>query len=403
MGLHYRPGRPDAVGSYPAVTAVHAPGREKGGLLFATIGDGYVSLDGAKEARHAVAGQLGASRVNRVENTAEGALVFGGYDDLNPWQFREGGWREADLTPPFKPATADGPEAAVEGPDNAWRENTVLVGPRGSVYTVSATGWSPGTRTTARWHDGKPQVLGREQSSQVAQATFVTPDGELWSAWYGDLRRLIEGRWRDVARLPGADPKGPQVEQVGENQFQIVGRGLEIGWGLKTVGTAGPPWVLLDGREGHLLRLAYGAGVKDPALTLLGVSEGGKELPVRDALPWSDGVLLLATDAGLRTYRPDTGLVARAELPEPLRAVRVLARDGSGRLWLAGDGLWLVEPGGKALHDLAPLASIGHGPVERTRPRPRPRYRRHRRTRRPGGRVREGRSLTQSGLRRRTS
>ena len=56
--------------------AIHPPRHKGEGYLFATVGDGYVSLDGAKAAAHSIPGQLGASGVHEIKNTSEGNFLL---------------------------------------------------------------------------------------------------------------------------------------------------------------------------------------------------------------------------------------------------------------------------------------------------------------------------------------
>jgi hypothetical protein len=76
LDIAYRWGRPDAPGSYPSVCAVHLPPQNGGAYLFATVGDGYVSLDEAKAGEEVtsrgIKGQIGASMVSEIKNTSEG-------------------------------------------------------------------------------------------------------------------------------------------------------------------------------------------------------------------------------------------------------------------------------------------------------------------------------------------
>jgi ligand-binding sensor domain-containing protein len=69
--------------------------------------------------------------------------------------------------------------------------------------------------------------------------------------------------------------------------------------------------------------------------------------------------LLLATPRGLRTLDPTSGRVATASIAAPGYPVGTLARDGLGRLWLAGQGLWMASPDGAALHRLDALPMLG--------------------------------------------
>ena len=88
-----------------------------------------------------------------------------------------------------------------------WSTTKTLVGHDGSIFTVSSTFMDDeGTRTTARWRDGKAEVLGREVSTLVPAPCFLTPDGQLWNADSSILRRFVHGRWVDVEAA--TDPRG---------------------------------------------------------------------------------------------------------------------------------------------------------------------------------------------------
>lgn len=350
--IRYRPGRPDAVGSYPSIVAIHPLGDR---LLCATAIDGYVEVAGDKEIPRARPGQIGLERARRIVGSAEGTLFLPRDPGEPPWRRGPGGWEAAALAP--EPG-----EPRVEGAEPSWG---VMVGPGGTVYTASAADWTHGTRTTARRIGGKSEVLGHEKSGLHVASCFITPDGTLWNASSGKLLRFADGAWVEVADLPGADPGGPQIEPEGEKEgaFRLVDNSLEVGQGLQALGGDGPPWLLLDGGYSQLLRLAHGPGFDDPKLDAVEVVEGADPLEVLDAIPWSEGELLLATDKGLRRFDIATGEVRPAGLPAPDRPVASLARDGHGRVWLGGEGLWLVDGDGGGLRDLGDLPMIGRTAV----------------------------------------
>ena len=82
----------------------------------------------------------------------------------------------------------------------------------------------------------------------------------------------------------------------------------------------------------------------------------GARVQVRDALAWSKGRLLLATNHGLCLYDLRWGN-CQAIHPSGLDdEVGVLMRDRTKRVWLAGRGLWLLENEGVArpLHPAIP-------------------------------------------------
>ena len=138
--------------------------------------------------------------------------------------------------------------------------------------------------------------------------------------------------------------------------FAQWNRAIVVGPGLQAVGKDGPPWILVDREENHLLSLTT---APDPHLDLIRVKEDDKALQVHDALAWKEGELLLATDHGLRVFERSTGKTQPAPIPKPDGPVKFVGRDGLGRLWLAGEGLWMFEPATGKLHTASSLPMIG--------------------------------------------
>ena len=131
LEIQYRWGRPDAVGSYPSVCAVHPPGREGEPYVLATVGDGYCAPGGDEgDPRAGLPGQTRRRRAStRVENTSEGTFFFEGDDRLPAWTLGAKGWEVASLAPPFEIDPAND-AAELEKDAEAWYETRVLVGSR---------------------------------------------------------------------------------------------------------------------------------------------------------------------------------------------------------------------------------------------------------------------------------
>ena len=327
LSLQYRPGRPDAMGSYPAVRAVHPPSRDGEPYVLATSGDGYVLLQGAKATMHGLPGQLSADGIDLVMNTAEGTLFFEDADPedsdvLPPWTLGARGWKVIPLPPPVQ---GPPPKPAVDEDDDVGARRyvtRVLVDPRGGeIYTVTGTGYRGGTLTTARRVAGKIVVLGREPSSLEPAACFVAAGGTLWHAAYGELKRFEQGKWKIVSPLSDAR---------GRHQFSPINQD-------------GPPWLLLDNAYHTLWRFEYGANLENPRFTRLELREDTRLLQTTAAIPWSNGTLLLATDQGLRVFEPALrkshegrlrGAPAAAASPGPRRPQPHLARR---RTWTLAD------------------------------------------------------------------
>jgi hypothetical protein len=345
LEIQYHWGRPDAMGSYPAVRTVHPPSHEGEPYLLATIGDGYVVLDAQKMTPHSIPGQLATSNIDNIANTSEGTLVFEDDPALPTWKLGPKGWETPTLAPPFeRDRPGDAPLPEIENDDKIGHETSVLVGPGGMIYTVSGTSDSPGTRTTAHRVDGKTVRLGRETSSLEPSSSFITADGTLWNAAHYGLLRFQKGRWEPVEALaPGDFPPGP----------------------IKPLNHDGPPWILLDHRRKRLWRLDHGTRGENPRLTRVHLENERRTPTINDGIPWSDGSLLLATDQGLRAYAPGMHTLTPANVPEPPQHATAVARDGLGRIWLVADKkLWLSEPGAKAPEAFDRVPWVGLSAVE---------------------------------------
>jgi hypothetical protein len=356
LSLHYRPGRPDAMGLYPAVRAVHPPARDGEPFILATIADGYLLLNGAHATSHALPGQSSAHGIATVLNTAEGTLIFEDPESaeaygVSPrtWTLGAKGWNRVSLEPPAK---ASPPKQAMDEDDdsNARFVTRVLVDPTsGEIYTVTGTGTRGGTLTTARRSAGKTSVLGRETSSLEPASCFVTA-GTLWHAAYGELKRFENGRWKTVLPLPDAR---------GGHEFSPINKN-------------GPPWILLDTPHHTLWRFEHDARAGNPRLSRLELREAAELLQTDTAIPWSNGALLLATDQGLRLFDPATAKAAKVDFPEPPHPPTVLSRDALGRLWLGGEnGLYLIDPAEKTLESLDRVPPIRRNTVRSLAPDPR--------------------------------
>lgn len=327
-----REGRPDAVGSYPGIGQVFARGeRLEDGFLCSTLCDGlFAWRNGDVTTGSPFPDQIGLDGIFEMHPSDFGLLLEGLSRDL-PWRWSGAGWAPLDLVPPFKPKNRD----------DAWSSHAVKVRPDGVIVTLSSGRWSPGTRAIVEWRKGKPKLISEETDSTLWDTrTFFTPDGGIWTADSGRFWRLDGGRWVNLHAV-----KNPP-------------------WDAEVVNPHGPPWILLDytiedaALVRVLSRLSYGPGFDKPTLTRLIVKDGdGTALAVDDARPWTDGRVILATDRGVRILRPDRDEASKPDFATPSGRVRRLCRDGRGRLWFAGEGLWMLDDG--ALVDVSDLPMFG--------------------------------------------
>src|SRR5262249_49053888 len=135
--------------------------------------------------------------VDRLASTEEGVVALSDDDGETPWRLGPDGWKETEIAPPYQLHPDDDFGKAVDRTQKVrrWYETTLVFGPDRTIYAISANNASPGTRVTARLRSSRWVILGSEHSGLNSRALFVTPDGLLWNAWYGEILRFHGGRW----------------------------------------------------------------------------------------------------------------------------------------------------------------------------------------------------------------
>jgi hypothetical protein len=376
--------QPEVGDSYSNLRAVHV---REDGLVCATARDGYVFVAfGAEDAKKIVPDQLEAHSIRKIEVTSEGTF-YNNWMGESPWQYREGRWTQEP----------------VRLPGDRFRENpSMVIGPSGAIFAIDG-------EVTLRWHKGKVETVGAGVPTEPV-VPFVTSDGSLWAVaggreeeapnrfprfgqqWWernrgpGQLLRLVSGKWAKVADLPGAiGPDWSFWSEFLDNGEMIFGDRQEVrktrrtdgagfphplpakgkyhlGEELRVVNQTGPRWLIHDRDEEQLFGLDSDADLPSPRFAPIPIEEGPLPLKVYDAISWSREDVLIATRKGLKLCEIVTGKHRPAPLPSPGRSVKRLARDGFGRLWLCGEGLWMVDTEGR-LHDLASVPMVGHSAV----------------------------------------
>jgi len=417
LELQYDFGRPDAIGTYPSILRVHPPQHPGEPYIVATRFNGYFSLAGDQVALHRLTGQFGIwSKADRIAQSSEGILAFedvpehvddpwtrefGDFRSPHTWRLGADGWTIDPFSPPFELDLFDRPEKVEEfaNPEfdddefsggfaveddfaedaepepTSWRETQVLVGPGGSIFTVSGTDRYPGTRTTARWVDGKSDRLGREVSSLVPSSTFITPDGTLWNADDGALYQCRNGGWEKISDIPSnPDRFHPKKTEIVPS-LERFGRLGEVDDDSETcllpLHTHAPPWLLLNKAEARLWRLDPGADGHPPAMSPAPIKEDGRSLNIRAGASAKDGSLVLATDQGLRRYDPDSKRLTSIHADLITQKITCLTFDGAGRLWIGGEtGLWMVRDDGKTYEDFNVVPWVGTGEIRDLAPDP---------------------------------
>jgi hypothetical protein len=334
VNLSYVPGRPDAMSSYPALRRVLPRPRAQTAradalpdYLLVTSRDGHVLLQGGAARPQALPGQLGQLFTEDLVGTPVGPLLVSDpMEGPQGWRLEKDGWKEVPLGPPVR-THADDPLAGQV--PKTWREVRVLGSADQARYVVSG-GWSgPGTLAVDRWDARGFTAVATTLTTISPMSCFLTPDGTLW-AWEDGLHVLaIDGKSWQAVRGQGQASGGAQDDSAGSHGLAVVVRGHRR-----------PPFILHEPARHRLLRLVpHGDG--SASFAPLGRGEAGRPLEVLSAIADGDQ-LLIATSRGLRRLDPVTGLLSAHGAPA-VDNISSLARDGQGRVWLAGRGLFLSE------------------------------------------------------------
>jgi hypothetical protein len=314
----YIQGRPDAMGSYPAIVRALQVGGNPPELICATRLDGFLRLSRGLVSRHSVPAS-GRETEPRPPLRVTNGLLFDN-DKLSSFLTNRWPDRKVDPTPP------PGDD------DKEWREHFVMEEKDGSLLVLSADNSTPGRRQVARWKAGRVETLLACKESMSVIYCFTTPDGSLWCA---DHDRLLKFEGRDWIRC---------------NQDRTT---MYFG---DVVSSGGPPWIYHSNTDEHqLYRLNPGRQPTEARLEKVAVGEKDRVLDILELEP---GRFLLATDGGLKMWKSGDLTFSPPMIVPPSRKVWSLARDGSGRIWLGGEGLWLVTDKLIALDEVPHVSSM---------------------------------------------
>jgi hypothetical protein len=335
-------------------------------VIMTLASGGFLDISADNMHRHLLEAEDSVSFPTEIVRMGDG-LAFYGHG--GPVLYSRGVWRAV-------PETVAPPRdlmgvARNEGEDRIWaalvsiplddKTNIIVAkaGPR-RFYNGHMHGLKD-TFVTGQWKGGSFQVMSQEDLALEPDDTFATPDRQLWNVDNQGLWSFSGDKWRMVMSLPSSS-HGAMAE--GESAFDMRGgdRILSVksavGEPLRFVAGMGPPWIGLPfaAFAWTMARLDLNEAGGVPLIDDVPVTLDGVRVQIRDALAWSKGRLLLATNHGLCLYDLRWGN-CQALYPSGLDdEVGIILRDRSKRVWLAGRGLWLLENEGVArpLHPAVP-------------------------------------------------
>jgi len=322
-------------------------------VILTLASGGFLDITSDSTHRHLLDGQDSVSLPTEIERMGDG-LAFYGHG--GPLLYARGVWRAVPETvaPPRdlmgvgrNPGEARVWAALVSIPLD---DNTnVIVAKAGSrrYYNGHMHGLKD-TFVTGQWRDGSFKIMSQEDIALEPDDTFATPDKQLWNVDNQGLWNFSAGKWRMVMSMPssshGALAEAGSALDAPAGQH-ILSVKSSVGEPLRFIAGVGPPWIGLPFGTfaWTMARLDLNEAGGIPLIDDVPVAINGVRVQIRDALAWSKGRLLLATNQGLCLYDLRWGN-CQAIAPSGLDdEVGVIMRDRSKRVWLAGRGLWLLE------------------------------------------------------------
>ena len=321
-------------------------------LIIATLRDGYQRVDlatGVTES-HRIGGLLEVNPIMIRAARDEALLMETFWHEHQVALSASGFLPVARLQQAPPPRTLRGRRYDNQG----WRSHNYLPAPDGTLFIVSEWGdtenWSANANeerptVVALRESGVSRVLGEQSTKHALNWMFVAPDG------------LLLANEDRAARLWVFD--GGQWTGFDNNPRPTV---------IKDLGRYRSEWfVLVNNLDGHGLRLAtYRRGARSlPEVQLL-PDAGWRAEPERpntpsgltDAVRWDAEHLLIVGESGLCLYDLRSRRCPQLPLQQSIQATPTHAiRDADGRVWLAGNGFWLLEALDRvrAFHEQIPI------------------------------------------------
>jgi hypothetical protein len=284
--------------------------------------DGLETIS-AGEVKHWVAdGQLEASVVD-VWTPQLGPVLLGDDSAHDLWRLTGQLWEPLSILPDRKPSESGA----------SWFFAEPFGNDGGDVYGFSDDNISPGERDVVRLSPaGETGAIETwtGSNSKWDTAFLVTPDGKLVKISENKIWVKRDDKWRAAgeASPPDADERKSMLN--GRRYIFLSGDGDVETW--------------LDADLGDLLHLTHSG---DGTYRMDAVGHSAPAF-VFDAVRDRDDWLLVASAHGLFRFRPRDGRVEVIAAPRDSgEEIKSVCRDEQGRLWAAGDRLYVSSNEGK--------------------------------------------------------
>lgn len=342
LGGRWSGGRNYSVGNTPTIRRVLVSGNETPEVIAVSGRDGLARLSNGNVKHVQVQGQIESSIIE-VWSTSIG-VVYLNDDDLHTgWRLDKGRWQRLRFLPDSSPSD----EYSV------WNFAQPIMDDHGIVAYFGAA-VTPGERGFLKvGNEVKPTVLQtwKDSSSYYGSSILGTSDGVMLEVSESGLRRWNGKQWESAGTWASSGSEKDRRRLLNGRSYIRL-----------TSGKASE--VFLDAELGDLLRLTKSEKGFD--LRRLTTSKGAAPGGIFDATNDRAGVVLLATSSGLVRFNPDSGERQVIPPPNATEEFKTLVRDGAGRIWAAGDLLYVSADEGKHW-SLVPLPMLGPTYIKRVR------------------------------------
>jgi len=321
FGGRWSGGRNYSVGNTPTIRRVLATGADRPDLVAVSARDGLARFSNGKVQHIQAQGQIESSIIE-VWPTSIGALFLSDDASHTGWRLYDNEWQRLRFSPGVQPSNKYA----------AWNFGEPILDDHG-IVAYFGSNITPGERGFLKVGDQlKAAVLQTwiDNSSFYGGSILGTSDGTILNVSVNGLRRWNGKEWELAGSYSGSDADRRRVLKA--RSYIPLSDG-----GARTV--------FLDAELGDLLGLTKSEKGYD--LRPLTTAKGPAPTEVFDAIADRDGYLLAATALGLVRFNSESGEQQVIPAPNANEEFKTIFRDSAGRIWTAGDLLYVSCDEGK--------------------------------------------------------
>jgi hypothetical protein len=323
FGGRWSGGRNYSVGNTPTIRRVLATSADHPDLIAVSARDGLARLANGKIEHVQVRGQIESSIIE-VWPTSIGIVFLNDDDSHTGWRLDDDGWQRLRFVPDERPS--DTYTYA------SWSFAEPILDDHG-IVAYFGTNSTPGERGFLKVGDQlKAAVLQTwtDESSFYGSSILGTSDGTMLEVSDDGLRRWTGKEWESAGSHSGSDTDRRRLLKA-RSYIPLSNRGARA--------------VFLDAELGDLLGLTKSEKGYD--LRPLTTAKGSAPAGIFDAIADHDGYLLAATASELVRFNPESGERQVIPSPNATEEFKTIVRDSAGRIWTAGELLYVSFDEGK--------------------------------------------------------